>query len=218
MQRLKDLEKEDFFYLLLIFLFLLSFINLVYLDLKVSNLLSFRSNSKVIYSPVAVNNPQVNQNICPQSCLTQIAQATASAAKPTPVPLIKTSVNQAEAAREYYIPFGSGSGNYSDWTDIPGLAAFVESTSYSNVKSITFEASLHIPTGNEIASVRLVNATDGRVIANSELNFNGNTDSVLLSSPQITLDYGQKLYKVQLKTQLQSTAVVDQSRIHITTY
>lgn len=216
MYRFRSFEKQDFFYLLLIFLFFLTFINLIYLDININQSKQISQNTKVIYSPLPTDNTP-NQNICPQSCLSQIYQSTSSA-KPSPAPLIKTGGTTSQVTKEYYVPFGSGSGDSSDWTDVPGLAAYVDSTSYSNIKSVIFEVSLHIPTGNEIASVRLVNSTDGRVIANSQLDFNGNTNSVFLSSPAITLDYGQKLYKVQLTTQLQSTAIIDQSRIHITTY
>jgi hypothetical protein len=140
----------------------------------------------------------------------------------TPTPIVSASqpiqnIQTVNSAKEYYVPFGSGSGSYSDWTDIPGLQVYIDSNSYGNIKSVTFEASLHIPTGNETAGVRLVNATDGRVISGSELDFNGNSDSVLLSSSSINLDYGEKLYKVQLKTQLGYPAYLDQSRIHILT-
>jgi hypothetical protein len=138
---------------------------------------------------------------------------------PTPIviyssPKIAQTVN---TAKEYYVPFGAGSGSYSDWTDVPGLQAYIDSNSYGTISSVKFEASAHIPTGNEVISVRLVNATDGRVIDGSQLDFNGNIDSILLSSSKINLDYGEKLYKVQLKTQLGYPAVLDQSRIHIVT-
>jgi hypothetical protein len=139
---------------------------------------------------------------------------------PTPNQVINSStkiIQTVNAAKEFYVPFGSGTGSYTDWTDVPGLQAYVDSNSYGNIKSVVLEASLHVPTGNETASVRIINATDGRVIAGSQLDFNGNSDSVLLSSPVINLDYGEKLYKIQMKTQLGYPAILDQSRIHIIT-
>ena len=98
-----------------------------------------------------------------------------------------------------------------------GLQASIDSNGYNSIKSVVFEVSLHVPTGNETASVRLYNSTDNHPVWNSELTFNGNSSSVFMSSSPISLDSGNKLYKVQIKTQLQYPAIVDQSRVHITT-
>lgn len=213
-----------------IFFFLL-FLNLIYLDIlliqgagsKQKIIQRFESITNQVVSPE--KNQVQNTNICPQSCINQINQALASS-KPvvlsptaTPVPVINqpSLQNSGSQAKEYYVPFGSGSGSSADWQDVAGLSASVDSNSYGSIKNITFEASLHVPTGNETASVRLYNSTDGHPVWNSELNFNGNTNSVLLVSPSVNLDSGNKVYKVQLKTQLQFQAILDQSRLHITT-
>lgn len=143
---------------------------------------------------------------------------------PTPIPTtapeiryIQSSVNTSSVSKEYYIPFGSGSGDYSDWTDVPGLQAYIDSTSYGNINTVTFEGSIHVPSNNQIVSIRLLNATENRVIGGSQLDFNGGPDSVFKASVPITLDYGQKLYKVQLKTQLRYNTIIDQARVHIVT-
>lgn len=218
----KNLAKIFFFLLVL---------NLIYLDIlliqgvgsKQTIVQRFENITNQVVSPEKTQ--QQNTAICPQSCISQINQVLAST-KPvvlsptaTPAPVISqpSLQNSASQAKEYYVPFGSGSGSSADWQDVPGLSASVNSNSYGSIKNITFEASLHIPTGNETASVRLYNATDGHPVWNSELNFNGNTNSVLLVSPSVSLDSGNKTYKVQLKTQLQYSAVLDQSRLHITT-
>jgi len=211
-----------------IFFFLL-FLNLIYLDIlliqgvgdKQTIIQRFENiTNQVVDKTVATPNP----NICPQSCVSQINQALGSN-KPvvlsptaTPVPSKNpTSQTVVSQAKEYYVPFGSGSGSSVDWQDVPGLSASVDSNSYGSIKNVAFEASLHIPTGNETASVRLYNATDNHPVWNSEVDFNGNTNSLLLISPSISLDSGNKLYKVQIKTQLQFQAILDQSRLHIIT-
>ena len=216
----KNLAKVFFFLLIL---------NLIYLDIllisgtgnKQTIIQRFESITNQASAPLPTSNP----NVCPQNCITQINQVLASnkpvvfSPTPTPAPLRNQPAlqNSTSQAKEYYVPFGSGSGSSTDWQDVSGLSASIDSTAYGNIKNITFEASLHIPTGNETASVRLYNATDGHPVWNSELNFNGNTNSVLLVSPSVSLDSGNKVYKVQLKTQLQFSAVLDQSRLHITT-
>lgn len=208
------------------FLFLvlsLILLNLAYLDLRDYQKMKQAEN---------ITAPPNASSDCP-NCITKIQDletklnialsnlkiSVTPSVTPTPV-IINYPIKSAPTvniAREFYVPFGSGSGAYGDWTDVPGLQAYLDSNSYGTLASVKFEVSLHIPTGNETVSVRLINATDGRVIANSQLDFNGNTDSILLSSPAINLDYGEKLYKVQLKTQLNSPAIIDQSRVHITT-
>ncbi len=207
---------------LILVLVLIGF-NLLALDLKIlgANKPTGQSNPQAVADPNVCPNCEERLNDLEakfnQFAKTQNISPTPS---PTPLPLNYYSLQTTPAPKpsEYYIPFGSGSGNYTDWTDVPGLQAYIDNTAYGKIKSVVFEASLHIPTGNEIASVRLVNDTDGRVIANSELDFNGNTDSVFLSSQPLNLDYGQKLYKVQMKTQLAYPAVLDQSRIHIISF
>ena len=164
-------------------------------------------------------------NVCSQGCISQInnaisankTQVITSTPKPTPAPVQQGNSVQASQVKEYYVPFGSGSGSSSDWQNVPGLQASVDSSAYTGIKSVVFEASLHIPTGNETASVRLYDVTQNHPVWNSEIDFNGNTNSVFLASPSISLDAGNNVYAVQLKTQLQYNAVLDQSRIHITT-
>ncbi len=206
--------------------FILLFLNLIYLDIlliqgvgsKQTIIQRFENITNQVGDKTATPDP----NICPQSCLSEIRQAailnkpsvTASTPSPTALPLQNTNSSQT---KEYYVPFGSGSGSSADWQDVPGLQASIDTSSYGSIKSVVFEASLHIPTGNEIASVRLYNSTDSHPVWNSQVDFNGNTNSVLLVSPSVSLDNGNKLYKVQIKTQLQFHAILDQSRLHITT-
>lgn len=212
----------------LFFLFL--FLNAIYVDI----LLIQGVNKKIIVqrfekiinqAPSSENKASPPSDVCPQSCVTKIQQAVISnkqiAATPTPASTpVSNSPSQninASQVKEYYVPFGSGSGSSVDWQDVAGLQATVDSGAYANIKSVVFEVSLHIPTGNETASVRLYNATDNHPVWNSDLTFNGNTNSVMLVSPSINLDSGNKLYKVQMKTQLKYQVILDQSRLHIMT-
>jgi hypothetical protein len=208
--------------------FLLLFLNLIYLDILLIQ--GVGSKQTIIQRFENITNQVVdkatpNPNICPQSCISQINQVLASN---KPAVLIPTSTptainnpsplqNSTSQVKEYYVPFGSGTGTSSDWQDVPGLQATINSNSYGNIKSAVFEVSLHIPNGNQTASVRLFNFTDGHPVWNSEVDFNGNVNSVLLVSPNVILDSGNKLYKVQIKTQLQFEATLDQSRLHIIT-
>ena len=210
--------------ILFIILFLI-FLNLAYLDILVFKDFGSKTIERIVSKDKESSS---DSNTCGEDCVEKINEVvnlylnpTSSLSPPlTPAPTKaqSSSVNsQPQAAREYYVPFGSGSGSSSDWQDVAGLQAYVDSANYPNIKSVVFEASLHIPTGNQTASVRLYNATDGHPVWNSEVTFNGNTSSILVNSQAVLLDTGNKLYKVQMKTQLQYTAILDQSRLHITT-
>jgi len=213
----KNLAKIFFFFL---------FLNTIYIDIL---LIQGTNNKQTIIqrfetitnqSPVQTPVPAINPNVCPQGCLSQINQVLASikpvaAGQASPTPISNSSLQTSSQIKEYYIPFGSGSGSSADWQDVPGLLANVDSAAYGTIKSVKFEASLHVPNGNQTASVRLYNATDNHPVWNSDLNFSGNSSSVLLISANVNLNSGNKQYKVQMKTQLQYEAVLDQSRLHM---
>ncbi len=140
---------------------------------------------------------------CPKSCLSAINS-------------MKTKTSTDTTPKESYISLGSGTGSSGDWADVTGLAAYIDSLSYKKGSRVTFEVNVAVPTGNQTVWIRLVNATDGRAISGSELSMEGSGPSALISGP-INLDYGKKLYKVQMKTQLQYPANIHEARVHITT-
>ena len=218
----KFLSKER----IIILILLLIFLNLIYLDFMIFRVSSVKTIEKIISAPLTPPNIAQDDNFCSTACISKINDLAVSFNKPTLTPTLtptptktptSSSTTQSSSIKEYYIPFGSGSGNSADWQDIAGLQASIDKSSYPNIKSVVFEVSLHIPTGNQTASVRLYNSTDGHPVWNSELTFNGNSSSVLMSSGAISLDSGNKTYKVQLKTQLKYSSIIDQSRVHITT-
>lgn len=209
-------------------LLLVIFTNLIYLDLFLGSVKS-GENQKIIASipptvPLATSTP-LDNNICPQSCLAQILIATSSVkTPPSPSPTPKITpvgvspvVNYTSSVKEFFVPLGTGTTRAGDWEDINALQATIDTNNYNQIKSVTFEVSLHIPTGNETVSVRLYNVTDKHQVWFSEVSASGGT-AQFVSSPNLTLDKGNKTYRVQAKTSLQYEAVLDQSRIHIITY
>ncbi len=199
---------------------LLLIVNIGYLDWKLFTNSASSSSTPVLEAkpspPLLQDTSSKSEKVCSQSCLSAIYQATSSS-QVSPktnqtAPLTSTGV------KEYFVPFGGATMTAIDWQDAPGLQAYIDTANYSRIKSVTFEASVHVPTGNETANVRLFNVTDKHPVWFSEVFFNGGSNSQLLLSQPITLDPGNKLYKVQFKTQLQFPAVLDQSRLHIVIY
>jgi hypothetical protein len=194
-------------------------LNLAYLDLQTFTKPSLPTNNES--SKTFSQTPSSQTSACSPSCLSAIEQATASSSlyptagtnKPSPQPTTTTS-----SVKEFFIPFGAGSSVATDWTDVDGLQAYVDTANYPKIKSVTFEASIHVPTGNQTAEIRLFNQTDKHPVWYSEQTYTGGSTSQLLISQPITLDGGNKLYQVQMKTQLGYTAILDQARLHILTY
>lgn len=162
---------------------------------------------------------------CPYSCMSAIAEVKKSIAQITPAPAIaviapngdiypRNTSSTSSEAREFIIQFGAGKTLSKDWEDIPGLNANIDSTNYRKIKSVQFEASMRIPTANGQMYVRLFNKTDGHPVWFSEVTTESAT-SVLKQSPNITLDSGNKLYQVQVRTSLSFESILDSSRIKI---
>lgn len=135
---------------------------------------------------------------------------------PEKAPTTTTQTTQTSAVKEFFVHLGSGSSTAQDWEDVPGAEAYIDSTKYGRIKNVYFEASLHTPTGNQTAYVRLYNVTDKNVVWPTELSIEGGEPKLLIS-PSLTLPSGNKLYRVQMKTQLKSTTNLIQARVRIIT-
>lgn len=202
----------------------LLFINSVVLDIVVLS-----KKEKAVETTQNNIPPQASQSaikispsslaLCPKACVDEIKKATSSlqaaksTAKVSDTPSQPTSIQSS--IKEFYIPFGVGSSASGDWTDVAGLQASIDSAKYPLVKSVVFEATIRIPTGNQIAYARLFNATDKHPVWFSDVSVEGGTSQLVISKP-ITLDSGNKVYQVQMKTSLKYQAFLDQARLHIT--
>lgn len=220
-----DFRSSSFIKLGLITLFIVGLLNIVVLDVWVVKNLTAQKDS-----PLTSVFDTKKDYSCPASCLSQIYEATSSVKQTVAVPSSKeTSETQTlitsttapaqtgSSVKEFIISFGGGSNASEDWEDVPGLQAYVDSTKYGSIRSVVFEATMRIPTGNQTAYVRLYNATDKHPVWLSEMSLEGGAPKLLASQP-LTLSSGNKLYQVQMKTQLKFQAVLDQARLRITTY
>lgn len=204
-------------------------LNLIFLDVVLFRGQETRVIEKTVPIPVV-------SNACPASCLSEISQATKNATlsimpttppaesdsapaggtTPTPIEKPLSQIQTAPSVKEFFVPFGSGSNSSDDWQDIAGLRATLDPANYGSIKTVTFEATVRIPTGNEIAYVRLYNATDKHPVWFSDVSLEGGTPQLLISKP-ITLDSGNKTYQIQMKTSLKFQAFLDQARLRIIT-
>lgn len=178
------------------------------------------SNSEVPLSEEVATDSSFPQTIgCASSCMIEIDSLKKAIAAITPAADslnssgLSASLNEP-LAKEFIIPFGSGKTQAKDWEDTAGLNAYIDSTNYQRIKSVKFEAAMRIPTANGTVFARLFNKTDGHPVWYSEVSVEGNT-SALKQSQNISLDSGNKLYQVQMKTTLGYESLLDSSRIKI---
>ena len=135
---------------------------------------------------------------------------------PTPftTPVSVISLPQA-SAKEYYIPLGSGTTRSSDYVSLEGAEAHIDTSLYGNIKQVTFEVFLRNPTGNGVTYAKLFNVTDKHDVWFSEVSMVGGGTS--RKDAAVTLEPGNKLYRVYLKSTLAFDVYADNARIHIVT-
>ena len=198
------------------FLFLLLIIilgNLFIIDIA----LFWKNDSKPAEKQIAakigsvkISPTTITQQACASDCKAEIQKAVALA-------IIKPQSTSISSVKEFFVTIGSGSSTSDTWSDISGAQSYIDSNAYTRIKTVTFEVSLHTPTGNQMAYARLYNVTDSHPVWNSEVNIEGGTPQLKISSP-ITLGQGSKLYQVQMKTQLGSRTNLENAKVHIATY
>ncbi len=203
--------------LLLVVFCVLVGLNLAAIDVWMFNSMGVRDLKKLTYNPPPKENvvtTPTNQS-CPVSCLGYIQEVINSGNNQPTLAPTTTSKTPTSTRQEFFVPIGSGTNSTSDWDDVPGLQVIVDTAQYPRISKSYFEASAYVPSGNEIVYVRLFNVTDKHPVWFSELTFVNASTAQQLSSDPITLDAGNKAYKVQMKTQLQIPASLTSSRIRI---
>lgn len=196
--------------------FFLMLSNLIFLNMWI-----YRNNIQNRQNNSIIGNLKMGfEDKCGDDCLTKINEKVYEATSSLKLSTENDNINLknyqlSSSIKEFYISFGGGSNSTDDWADVAGLQVEVDSAKYGNIKSVVFEATVNIPTGNQITYVRLFNVTDKHPVWFSDLSVEGEGAKLLLSQP-ITLDSGNKLYQVQMKTSLKRLANLIQARLHIT--
>lgn len=197
-----------FFVIFFMFLILLNLIYIDFLTLKGPKL-------DVVPTPRPIQKTALKENdICPQSCISQIQT-------PTPTQALQQSkpVRPANEVtyKDYYINLGSGSNRSTEWTDVAGTVNTFDISDYKNIKEARLETNTNAPTANGTISIRLFNKTDGSAVWNSERTVQAEKEGSLLISEPLNYPYGPKMYQIQMKSQLGVEANLIQARIHIIT-
>lgn len=117
-------------------------------------------------------------------------------------------------AKEIYIPLGQGSTESQEWVEIPGAEAVINKNNFLKIKSVIFEVSLRIPTGNGRVYAKLFNVTEKHDVWFSEV-WAESSQSKREESKPLTLGSGRHLYRVMMKSTMGYEAILDQARLKI---
>lgn len=207
-------------HLVIVFLVVLSAINLFILDIFV-----FNKSFTVRVSDVAIVKPSpipttITDSLlsqCPLSCLNVISEATKSNSAIGGTNQAVTNggiINQSSSPHEYYIPLGSGATNNNNFKDLTATETVIDPGNYGTIKEAYFIASLTNSTRNGQVEAQLYNVTDKHPVWGSHIIMNGPA-SQTITSDKITIDNGSKLYRVQLKSTLSFDVSLDNAKVRI---
>ncbi len=160
----------------------------------------------------AVTVESVTPTVTPSASLTPTASPSPTA---IPLPVTKLSITPTgiPGVKEIYIPLGTGRTTNNEWEELPATEVAVNTANYPIISKVYFEVFMHITTGNGTMQAKLYNSTDRHDVWFSEVSMTG--DRVTRLEVPISLDAGNKRYKVMVKSSLKAEAVVDNARIKI---
>lgn len=208
---------------IVISLFLIGLVDLVFINWWVFK--NKNNNSSIVDSATEalkqsdrvfefVDNPSPTPQAFPSS-LASASPVTKTVETKTVVEKETKTVIQT-AQKEIFIPLGSGSTNSFSYADIAGSDITIDTSKYSQIDSIVFEASIWVVGGNGRAWAALYNVNDKVNYIESQITHNLGTAAVKTSG-KIPFPSGQRTYRIQAKTDIvEFAARVDNARVKIT--
>jgi len=165
---------------------------------------------------------QENRQIEPKPSQSPQAESPSPVVSPSPTSVpalnqttLKTTTVVQTAQKEIFIPIGSGSTKSGTFADLSGLEVTIDTTKYSEIESVVFEASLWTDGGNGQAWAKLKNVSDNNPFIESQISSTSGVGEVKTSG-KIPIPAGSKKYGVQAKTDITNFAAhVDNARLKI---
>ena len=201
--------------IIFVFLILLVLGNLLLLDWVY---FSKREETKEEKTSVSISEEEKISllNACRDICGEEILRAIATISGKGVIKEVTKEVVTPAAAKEYYIPLGSGEVSSLDWVEITGAEAYIDSSKYGKIKEAYFEAILKMPQGTGTVYAMLFNTTDKHPVWGSEVSSISTTGERV--SAKINLDEGNKLYRLKMKLSIPHKGICDLARVKIITY
>lgn len=169
----------------------------------------------VVFSPKNIPPPP------PTPLVTPTLLPSPTVIPPTPIPVItntpsiikKTTPKPVKSVSYFPIP-GSGSVLSTSWTDIAGTDFYFDTTDYPDLSESYFSASIRLFNGNGAAFVRLFDVTAGVEVWGSEVSTNSQS-FMFITSNQLTLRSGRRLYRIQAKSLTADTTVFNSGQLRL---
>lgn len=181
-------------------------VNLLFLDIVVFSQQKPQPPAQVVVESVPA--PTQADTSCSSSCIAKIDEKLKT--------VQPNSVVSVSPAREFYVTLGSGTTKSSDYEDILSAEAYIDTGNYASIKQASVELFLRNPTGNGRVYAKLYNVTDKHDVWFSEVFIEGGGPVTKKEMP-ITLDRGNKLYRVMMKSTMKYDGWLDNARIKIVT-
>lgn len=170
------------------------------------------------------DSAETTREITPIPSATPSPSETSSKSTTQPSPIVETKTvveKQTQtiiqtAQKEIFVPMGSGSTNSYNFADLNGTDVTIDTSKYSAIESMVFEASIWPEGGNGRAYAQIKNVTDNNPLIESQIS-NSSASGVVKTSGKMPIPTGTKTYRVQAKTDITNFAAhVENARIKIT--
>lgn len=192
----------------------IALLDLVYLNYLVIGGKNIGGESRPVSSPGVSTEDLSSSSPEPEASPQTPQQEGAGQAKTVVEKQTATIVQTAQ--KEIFIPMGAGSTKSRDFADLTSTDVTIDTSKYSNIESVVFEASVWVEGGNGASYAQLYNVSDKTGYFESQLTNNTGT-AVAKTSGNLPLPNGQKTYRVRAKTDIvEFAANVSNARLKIT--
>lgn len=195
------------------FLLLLVCANILLLDIVFFSPKDEKSNE--VNEKNVGTTTQVRDSECSLGCVKKINETISTLLSEkiivTPSPIVL--LPRAASIKEIIVPIGTGLTRSSEWEDLPGADVYIDTSNYPPIRKAIFEIYLNITTGQGQMNAKLFNVTDKHDVWFSEVSVDGG--GVAKREAEVTLEKGNKLYRVMAKSTLNAEAVVQNARIRL---
>jgi hypothetical protein len=202
--------------------FVIVFIAIGFLLVRISKIESFLANLPSRVGTVAGESQTLTQNeidTCGDECkkiVEELISRAVSTISATSKTSIKPTVIKQEGKRTAYIPLaGPITSTSTDWTDAAGTDVYIDLVNdYGKSTWVSWEAFLKIANGNGQAYARLYDVTHGIAVNGSEVSVASGVSTQVVSG-ELKFWSGKNLYRVQIKSLNSFVATFESGRIKI---
>lgn len=119
------------------------------------------------------------------------------------------------AEKETFVQIGGGTLRSTDWAKVTGSEVWLDLALYGNVTEVTWQGWLE--SRGKTAQVRLYDATNSRVVDNSEMTVSTSGGKASFYSAALAIWRGQNQYYIQVRSPVSEDVTVSTPRLKLVT-